>query len=212
MEQRGVSLISATSGRIDDTIRVTPHPDSSGDWSVELEYRGAATTSARGARTRAGAPVRFSYGRWEPAIDWQLRAWAWSDSTDPRSGDDAWARMSAAPPVLARQVPRLDFMWFRPTIPELPQTRFAVEASGRVTLPAGEYTLRSLSDDGIRVWVDGRLVIDNWDLHGTEVDYASLTGGSHDIRMRYFQIEGWAELRLDIIRGVQRSLGSPGPH
>jgi mannan endo-1,4-beta-mannosidase len=120
--------------------------------------------------------------------------------------------MSAAPPVLARQVPRLDFMWFRPTIPELPQARFAVEAEGRVALPPGEYTLRSLSDDGIRIWVDGRLVIDNWDLHGTEVDYASLTGGSHDIRVRYFQIEGWAELRLDILRGAQRSLGSPGPH
>jgi parallel beta-helix repeat protein len=210
--QRGVADVSASSGRVGDTIRVTPRPDSTGDWSVELEYRGAATVSPRGRKTAAGVPVRFSWERWEPAIDWQLRAWAWSDSTDPRSGDEAWTRISAAPPLLARQVPRLDFMWFRPTIPELPQARFAVEATGRVTLAAGEYTLRSLSDDGIRVWIDGRLVIDNWDLHGTEADYASLSGGSHDIRVRYFQVEGWAELRLDILRGVQRSPGSPGPH
>jgi parallel beta-helix repeat protein len=210
--QRGVSAVSATSGRVGDTILVTPRPDSSGDWSVELEYRGLATTTPRGTRTAAGQPVRFSYGRWEPAIPWQLRAWAWSGSTDPRRGDGAWQVMTASSPILARQMPRLDFMWFRPTIPELPQARFAVEAEGRVVLPPGEYTLRSLSDDGIRVWVDGQLVIDNWDLHGTEVDYASLTGGDHDIRVRYFQIEGWAELRLDIVRGVQRSAGSPGPH
>ena len=60
--------------------------------------------------------------------------------------------------------------------------------------------------------LDGRLVIDNWDLHGTEVDYASLGGGTHELRVQYFQVDGWAELRLDILRGVQRSPGSPGPH
>ena len=103
-------------------------------------------------------------------------------------------------------------MWYRPTIRELPQARFAFEASGTVTLPTGDYTLRTISDDGIRVWVDGKLVIDNWDLHGSEIDYAPLTGGRHDLRVQYFQIEGWAELRLDLLRGMQRSPGSPGPH
>jgi alpha-L-fucosidase len=109
-------------------------------------------------------------------------------------------------------MPRLDFMWYRPTIRELPQARFAVEATGTVQLAPGEYTLRTISDDGIRVWVDGRLVIDNWDLHGSEIDYAPLTGGAHQLRVQYFQIDGWTELRLEILRGVQRSPGSPGPH
>ena len=85
-----------------------------------------------------------------------------------------------------------------------------------MTLPvemiAMEHTLRTISDDGIRVWVDGKLVIDHWDLHGSEIDYATLTGGKHEIKVQYFQIEGWAELRLDILRGRHRSPGSPGPH
>jgi parallel beta-helix repeat protein len=211
VSRTGVAEISASSGRTGDTIRVTPRPDSSGTWQVVMEYRGAATTSSRGVRTAAGAPVRFSYERYEPPIVWQVKAWAWPDSLDPRR-DGNWQRLTSAPLLFEKSWPRLDIMWYRPTIRELPQARFAFDATGTVTLPAGEYTLRSISDDGIRVWIDGKLVIDNWDLHGSEIDYASLSGGRHELRVQYFQIEGWAELRLDILRGTQRSPGSPGPH
>lgn len=207
----GVQDISASSGRTGDTIRVTPHPDSSGTWEVTMEFRGAAVTQWQGDRIPAGRPVTFSYARYEPAIAWRVKAWAWADSLDPRR-DGNWEQLTSASTVFERTWPRLDIMWFRPTIRELPQARFAVEATGRVHLPAGAHTLRTISDDGIRVWVDGRLVIDNWDLHGSEIDYAPLTGGTHDIRVQYFQIEGWAELRLDVLRGTRRSTGSPGPH
>jgi len=211
VSRRGVRSISSTAGRVGDTITVAVHPDSAGDWNVELEYRGGEVVSARGLRTPAGTPVRFSWGNWEPATAWTLRAWAWSDSLDPRGGDGNWERMKAGPTVLERTVSRLDYEWYRPTIRELPQARYAFEAESRITLPPGEYTLRTLSDDGIRVWVDGQLVIDNWDLHGTEIDHAELRGGTHEIRVRYFQIDGWAELRLDVVRGRQRSLGSSVP-
>ena len=211
VSRSGIQDISTSSGRIGDTIRVTPRPDSSGTWEIVMEYRGAATTSPRGVRTAAGVPVRFSYGHYEPPIAWQVKAWAWPDSLDPRR-DGNWQRLTSAPLLFERTWPRLDIMWYRPTIRELPQARFAFEATGTVTLPSGDYTLRAISDDGIRVWVDGRLVIDNWDLHGSEIDYAPLTGGRHELRVQYFQIEGWAELRLDVLRGTQRSPGSPGPH
>jgi parallel beta-helix repeat protein len=209
--RKGVQDISASSGRTGDTIRVTPRADSSGTWEVVMEYRGAATTDARGQRSAAGTPVRFSYSRYEPSVAWQVKAWAWPDSLDPRR-DGNWQRLTSAPVLFERAWPRLDIMWFRPTIRELPQARFALDATGTLDLPDGDYTLRTISDDGIRVWVDGKLVIDNWDLHGSEIDYAPLTGGRHEVRVQYFQIEGWAELRLDVLRGAQRSPGSPGPH
>jgi parallel beta-helix repeat protein len=210
VDRTGVQSVSASSGRTGDTISVVPQQPS-GSWELVLQYRGAATTTSRGERKAAGVPVRFSYAVFEPRIEWQLHAWAWPDSLDPRR-DGNWQRLTSATPVLHRVVPRLDYMWFRPTVRELPQARWAAEAVGVVELPAGEYTLRTISDDGIRVWVDGRLVIDNWDLHGSEIDHAPLTAGRHELRVQYFQIDGWTELRLDILRGTQRSTGSPGPH
>jgi len=114
-------------------------------------------------------------------------------------------------PILAGQVSRLDFEGYR-ALPNLPRENFALEATGSVDLVPGEYTLRALSDDGIRVWVDGALVIDDWKPHETALDFAALAGGHHDLRVQYYQGDGWYELRLEIVRGHDRSPGSPGAH
>jgi hypothetical protein len=103
-------------------------------------------------------------------------------------------------------------MWYRPAIKELPQARWAADATTSVTLGEGMHTLRTISDDAIRVWVDGALVIDNWTPHESAVNHARLASGRHDIRVAYAQVDGWSELRVEIVRGVQRSEGSAGPH
>lgn len=134
---------------------------------------------------------RFSYARFEPQIDWRVRM-----------GDSL------------RTLPRLDLMWYRPPRPFafLPQGNWELEAAGTVTLPEGTYSLRTISDDAVRVWVDGELVIDAWTPHESQVHYAPLTPGEHGLRVEYRQVDGWVELRVDIIRGSSRSPGSPGPH
>ena len=208
--RRGVASVSRDSGRTGethvDTIAVTPAPAAANDWELTLEHRGARTGGAENVR-------RFSYGRFEPPIDWNVRFFTWTDSmADPVRNPDAFAAVLRGTPVTTRQAPRLDYMWYRPTIPGLPQERFAIEATGSVTLGAGTYTLRTISDDGVRVWVDGRLAIDSWAPHESKVDRVSLGAGRHDIRVQYYQLRGWTELRLEILRGSQRSEGSPGPH
>jgi parallel beta-helix repeat protein len=210
VERRGIAALSALAGATGDTLAVTP--SSHGDWSVTLEYRGGEVISPRGRRVPAGRPWRFSYGRFEPAGDWRVRFFAWSDSTDPRTSPAGFAGLLAGPPLLERRESRLDYMWYRPQVEGVPQERFAIEARTTISLEPGTYTLRSISDDGIRVWVDGALVIDNWTLHESMVDLAPLTGGRHEIVVHFFQVAGWTELRLDIVRGVDPSRGSAGPH
>lgn len=210
--RRGVGRLSSRSGRVGDTIAVTPAPGSQGDWELELEYRGGATVSPRGNRLAAGRPHRFSFGRFEPPIAWSVRFFAWSDSSDPRSRPEAFAALLRSSPLLVRQAPRLDYEWHRPALPELPRERWALEATGTVRLGPGMYTLRGISDDGVRVWVDGVLAIDEWAPHESRPAYASLRAGRHELRVQYYQVDGWTELRLDIVRGGERSPGSPGPH
>jgi hypothetical protein len=211
--RRGVSAVSPEAGQVGDTLVVTAASGAASDWSIELEFRGAETVSPRGERRAAGRPVRFGYERFEPAANWRVRMFAWSDSTDPRTRADAFDSLLRELPLISRDEPRLDYMWYRPLIAGLPTERWALEAESELTLPAGDYTLRVISDDAVRVWVDGALVIDRWDPHGSEVDYAAVAGGRHDVRVRYYQADGWTELRLDVLRGSPReSRGSPGPH
>lgn len=211
--QRGVARVSARSGQVGDTLTVTPHADSTGDWRVTLEYRGAATVSSRGVRTPAGTPVRFAYEHFEPQQRWTQRFFAYSDSTSPFTRPEAFASLLRGAPLLTREVSRLDFLWSRPRDPGIPAASFAMEATSDVTLPPGVYTVRTLSDDAVRLWIDDVLVIDHWTPHETAPAYATVRGGAHRLRVQYVQVAGWVELRLDVLRGVvRRSEGSAGPH
>jgi parallel beta-helix repeat protein len=210
--RRGIASLSSETGAIGDTISVTPKPDSLGDWDLALEYTGTSTVSSRGVGLPAGTAYAFSYSRFEPQIDWTTRFFKWSDSTsDPRKTPDAMNSLALTTPILTAHFARLDYEGYR-AIPNLPRENFALETTGSVDLAPGEYTLRTLSDDGVRVWVDGALVIDDWKPHETALDFATLSGGHHDLRVQYYQGDGWYELRLDIVRGHDRSPGSPGAH
>ena len=96
----------------------------------------------------------------------------------------------------------------------VPQEHWSLEATGSVVLPPGSYTLRAISDDAVRAWVDGTLVIDDWDPHESKVDAVPLAAGRHTLRVEYRQVDGWVELRVEILRGIvgTSSTGSPGPH
>jgi hypothetical protein len=77
---------------------------------------------------------------------------------------------------------------------------FAVRWTGKLEAPRpGNYTLHTLSDDGVRLWIDGRLVIDDWTDHSAKEDTAqvALEGGKlHDLKMEYYQSGGGAVARL----------------
>ena len=196
--KRGIAQVSVQRGTVGDTIVVTPRDGT--DWALELEHRGA------------GKPVRFAYAHFEPRMDWDARFFVWADSTDPRTKPDGFAHLLTTTPAIAQRPPRLDYMWYRPIVQGLPQAKFALSATTRVHLPAGVFTLRTISDDAVRVWVDDTLAIDAWTPHESLVSTAPITAGSHVLRVEYYQVDGWTELRLDILRGRQRAGGSPAPH
>ena len=61
------------------------------------------------------------------------------------------------------------------------------------------YTFYTLSDDGIRLWVDNQLIIDNWTSHATSLDSGQivLTGGTkYDIKLEYYENVGGSQITL----------------
>jgi len=208
----GVRGVSSRAGRIGDTLVVRPRADREHDWMVTLEYVGAATRSPRGVRSAAGVPVRFAFERRAPRTDWRVRYFAWTDTLQdpPRRGGNLEAIL-AGTPLLERRDARLDHQWFRPRF-GLPQERWALEARATIDVPAGAHLLRVISDDAARVIVDGATLAERREPGGSEVMYDGLTPGKHDVVVQYYQLTGWTELRVDVVRGTNRSTGSAGPH
>ena len=206
----GIATLSADHGRVGDTVTVSPSAPN--DWTLTLEYRGGAVVSPRGARTPAGTPYRFSYSRFEPLGGWRVGIFPWTDADDPRTHPGAFTALIRGTPSVSLDRLRLDMMWYRPTIAGVPTAKWAAVATTSFALDRGTYTLRTISDDGVRVWLDDKLVIDDWTPHESRVDNAPIAPGRHVLRVEYYQVDGWTELRVDVVRGRQRSTGSPGPH
>jgi hypothetical protein len=61
------------------------------------------------------------------------------------------------------------------------------------------YTFYATSDDGVRLWVDGRLIIDNWTDHAPTENRGTITltaGQRYDVRMEYYENGGGAVAKL----------------
>jgi serine/threonine protein kinase len=103
-------------------------------------------------------------------------------------------------PVLPRVDKRVDFLWLRDE-PDLlvANNRFSVKWEGWIKAPEpGEYAIVAVSDDGVRVSLDGRRVIDNWTSHDPTRDEASvrMTAKPQPIGIEYFQNDGNALITL----------------
>ncbi|MCK2240408.1 MULTISPECIES: alpha-L-fucosidase [unclassified Crossiella] len=100
----------------------------------------------------------------------------------------------AGPPELRRIDPEVNFAW------RFAGDRFSVRWQGFLQPRFSEtYTLRTVSDEAIRVWVDGKLVIDANSPHETRVDKTSLAltaGQRHAIRIEYREQTGEAFAKL----------------
>jgi parallel beta-helix repeat protein len=206
----GIAALSKSAGRMMDTIAVTPRTGRAmTDWKLVLEYSGEETVSPRGVRAAAGEPLRFSYEHFEPAVRWTTRIFEWTDSAPPGPDAGALIALLRSTPRATLQLPRLDLEGYGELIKNVTPERFVLEASGTMELLPGTYTLRTISDDGVRVWIDGKLAVDNWSPHESQLDFATLSGGRHEMKVRYFQLGGWGELRVEVVRGIERSPGTP---
>jgi len=89
--------------------------------------------------------------------------------------------------------PNVDFDWLSgPPLPGLPEDHFAVRWTGKLLVPpaSGTYTLLIKADDGVRLFVDGALVIDEWGYSTGKWYQHSFdwVGGSpHLIQVDYFE-------------------------
>lgn len=93
-----------------------------------------------------------------------------------------------------------DWGWEGAPVMGMGSDTFSVRWSGKVTPRYSEtYTFSTLSDDGVRLWVGGKLIINNWTDHSPieNSGVISLTAGTqYDIIMDYYENTGYATAKL----------------
>lgn len=107
-------------------------------------------------------------------------------------------------PTLVRNDVQIDFDW-RNGSPDvgLPADNYSVRWSRTLTLDAGVYEFSASADDGIRVAVDGQMVIDEWHAGAADRVYKAqraLLGGQHLIVVTYYEAAGDASVRMGYAR------------
>lgn len=96
----------------------------------------------------------------------------------------------------------VDFYWDPTETPDprLKGVNFSIRWTGELRAPVtGRYSFYTVSDDGVRLWIDNKELIDNWTDHDTTTDTASVrlvAGHTYKIRLEYYQREGGARIKL----------------
>jgi PKD repeat protein len=99
------------------------------------------------------------------------------------------------PPVLTRQEPQIDYDWGGGSPgAEVPRNNFSARWTTTIQVAAGDYQFTTTTDDGVRLYIDGALVIDQWvpQRPTTHSVVTALTEGPHQIVMEYFEERGGA--------------------
>jgi len=112
-----------------------------------------------------------------------------------------YGNVSLGPLRLTRTDPMVDFSWTGSPGGSVPTDNFSVRWTGQILVPVtGAYVFTTVSNDGVRLWVNNQQVIDNWTDHSLTTDSSApinLTAGvSYDVRLEYYDRSGTATIRL----------------
>jgi len=102
-------------------------------------------------------------------------------------------------PSLARTDSQINFNWGTGSpAPSVTTNNFSVRWQGYFTFQQGAYSFATMSSDGIRLYVDGNLILDRWrDQAATMyVSQQALSAGTHLITVEYYERTGWPAAQL----------------
>lgn len=88
-----------------------------------------------------------------------------------------------------------------PGVAGIGSNQFSIEWTGYVRVTeTGQYTFQTQSDDGVRLTVNGQLIIDNWTNHASTTDTSApvnlVAGQAYPIELAFYENGGQAEIRL----------------
>jgi hypothetical protein len=142
---------------------------------------------------------------WFVTLALLLASWpAVAAASPPLQDPGWWAEYYANPGLfdgasLTRRENNIDYDWGNGApAPGLPADLFSVRWTRTAQFNPDTYTFCVTVDDGVRLWIDGHLIIDQWKVQPPTTYCAKerLSAGAHVVQMAYFENTGQAVAKL----------------
>jgi LysM repeat protein len=160
--------------------------------SAAVEYTAETVVSAGSHQIQidyyehlAGAQIKFWMERWDGTGAWKGE---YFDNTT-----------LAGTPVTTQYYNAINFDWGNQApAPGVTADYFSVRWTGDFAFAAGTYRFSATMDDGIRVFVDGELILDQWTGGPPRTFYAEvdLSEGTHQVKVEHFEYKGIAVAKV----------------
>ena len=201
VETSGVAWMSAESGEVPGRLTVRRTEEDVVDIQIRLAFVGEEVTDRFGHVTPAGQSFEFGYTYFFVPIEWTISMFNYTEETDPREQYDAFRALIEGEPVYTETTTDLGYQWYGEPAPGLGRDHFATVSTGSINVPEGRYRLDLTSDDGVRVWLDGQLIHDDWTYHPPKLEQIDLQlDGQHDLRIEHFEINGFSTISATLER------------
>jgi alpha-D-xyloside xylohydrolase len=108
----------------------------------------------------------------------------------------------------------IDFQWGeREPIQGMTQDTFSIRWMGQIIAPeTGEFTFNTIADDGTRMWVDNKMIIDDWQDHAPVIALGKIfleAGKPYDVKLEYYENKVGAVAQLRWILPSQIKVNTP---
>lgn len=167
--------------------------------SLKFMSIGSAMEGQFGEVFPKGTPYNFSFEKWIAQPRWEVKFYNLEHSDTIPPSDKALATQLRKDPVHETQETDLAYRWWREPAPNVDPDHFLTVATSRMDMEPGDYRIVVTSDDGVKIFVDEKLVHDHWTIHTPETDEIILRlDGLHDFKVLHFENGGLATLDFRI--------------
>ena len=195
VSMKGVKSVSNSKGELPAVLIVEREPGAE-FVQVQFQYSGPeGISTVFGKKIPPGEKYDFDFHFFEPKMKWKVQFYACDSAQIARSKTEGFTALKTAAPVHSLEKDDLWFGWWGKPAPTVPDDNFATFSEATYTAQPGTYAINLTSDDGARLYVDGKKLIDHWDIHEPATDRVEVQlSGKHTFTVEHFDGGGFSTL------------------
>ncbi|MGC4034466.1 MAG: right-handed parallel beta-helix repeat-containing protein [Chitinophagaceae bacterium] len=161
---KGLESLSASVGEFPASVVAKPLKADRTDILIELEYRGEAFTDPYGKSIAKGKPYTFSFRKFFQPVTWYV-GWFALDTTvyNPIRTSHLFPNDAKTRPLKREETTKLDYTWWSGLKTEdSTYAQYITIAQGSADFQKGVYELSLTCDDAARIYLNDKLILDEW--------------------------------------------------